>query len=108
MLAKKEDRELSLSVLFCLYSFSRTALSLVSLPRGRFLRATPAGKCSPIAVMHGAQVHRNGEVGNAHRKAENFVTKDAGNARGRVLAYPSLAFIQTIHSGEVDFAQSPM
>ena len=32
----------------------------------------------------------------------------AGNARRKVLAYPSLAFIPTIHSGEVDFAQFPM
>ncbi|MBQ2988582.1 MAG: hypothetical protein IJD59_05715 [Clostridia bacterium] len=34
--------------------------------------------------------------------------KKAGNARRKFLAYRSLACIQTIQNGEVEFAQFPM
>ena len=66
----RESARLSQLCMVC--RFIETARQATPTGRRRILlqrmRTTPAGKCSPIAVMHSAQVHRNGEAGNARRK----------------------------------------
>ncbi|MBE6665008.1 MAG: hypothetical protein E7603_02130 [Ruminococcaceae bacterium] len=40
--------------------------------------------------------------------ADFLENKKVGNARSKLLAYPSFAYIQTMQNGKIHFAQFPM
>jgi len=67
-------------------------------------RATPAGSCLPIQVLLVSK-----QCKTARSILRNFLwNKKAGNARWKLLAYPSFACIQTMQNGKIHFAQFPM
>jgi len=92
--------------IFCIFSkkIDRIRQKRSGMIKLQKKRATPAGSCSPIAVILASKQRKT-----ARLILYNFLwNKKAGNAHSKLLAYRSYSCIQTMQNGEVDSLQFPM